>query len=84
MFRAGYGENYAHWRVENRIAAIALPIHNQEHLLGCLGLVYIAKAMPIQEAAKRYLPMMRETVDQIETRWRQFEAGDPSALILAP
>lgn len=82
--KAGYGENYAHWRVESRIAGIALPIHNQEHLLGCLGLVYIAKAMPIQEAAKRYLPMMRETVDQIETRWRQFEEGDASAFILAP
>lgn len=82
--KAGYGENYAHWRAESRIAGIALPIHNKESLLGCLGLVYVAKAMPIQEAAKRYLPMMRETVEKIETRWRQFEAGDASALILAP
>lgn len=62
----GYGENYAHWGVERKIAAIALPIRHAERVLGCLNLVYIAKAMPIEEAVNRYLPAMRRVVDKIE------------------
>jgi IclR family mhp operon transcriptional activator len=63
----GYGENYAHWGDERKIAAIALPIRHAEQVLGCLNLVYIAKAMPIEEAVNRYLPAMRRAVDKIET-----------------
>lgn len=34
--------------------------------MGCLNLVYIAKAMPIEEAARRYLPAMQEVVEKIQ------------------
>lgn len=71
--KAGYGENYAHWQTEKRIAAIALPIRNGEEVMGCLSLVYIAKAMTIQEAAKRYLGKLNDAVAQIENCWREFE-----------
>lgn len=62
----GYGENNAHWRNERKIAAIALPILHQERVLACLNLVYIAKAMSVEDAALRYLPAMRKVVNQIE------------------
>jgi IclR family mhp operon transcriptional activator len=34
--------------------------------MGCLNLVYIAKAMPIEEAARRYLGAMQGEVGKIE------------------
>ena len=35
--------------------------------MGCLNLVYIAKAMPVEEAARRFLPAMHEVVGNIQT-----------------
>lgn len=62
----GYGENNAHWGKERKIAAIAIPITHQGSVRGCLNLVYIAKAMSVEEAARRYLGAMRRVVATIE------------------
>ncbi|MBV7573289.1 DNA-binding transcriptional regulator [Pseudomonas sp. PDM32] len=62
----GYGENRSHWSEERKIAAIAIPVVHEERVMGCLNLVYIAKAMPIEEAARRYLPAMRHVVQLIQ------------------
>ncbi|KRW61436.1 DNA-binding transcriptional regulator [Pseudomonas sp. TTU2014-080ASC] len=78
--KTGYGENYAHWQSEKRIAAIALPVFNGEKVAACLSLVYVAKAMTIQDAAKRYLPMLKDAVGQIEACWKQFEYGNTNNL----
>ena len=64
----GYGSNYRDWGEEGRIAAIALPIRHEERVLGCLNLVYIADAMNIEEAARRYLEAMQSVVSRIEAR----------------
>jgi IclR family mhp operon transcriptional activator len=39
---------------------------HEHRVVGCLNLVYIAKAMPIKEAAIRYLPAMQCVIDKIE------------------
>lgn len=62
----GYGENYMNWNKEERIASIAVPVHGQGRVLGCINLVYVAKAMTIEQAAARYLPALRRTAGQIE------------------
>jgi len=62
----GYGSNYRDWGEEGRIAAIALPIRHEGRVLGCLNLVYIADAMTIEEAARRYLDAMQSVVTRIE------------------
>jgi len=62
----GYGSNYRDWGEEGRIAAIALPIRHEGRVLGCLNLVYIADAMTIEEAARRYLGAMQSVVSRIE------------------
>ncbi len=64
----GYGENHAHWGQERKIAAIAVPITHEGRVRGCLNLVYIAKAMSIEEAARRYLAPIRRVVSTIEER----------------
>ncbi|GAB2580719.1 DNA-binding transcriptional regulator [Nitrincola alkalisediminis] len=62
----GYGSNYSEWEAEQKIAAIALPIFKNQTVIGVLNLVYIAKAMLPEEAARKYLAKMRATVDKIE------------------
>ncbi|WP_417522172.1 DNA-binding transcriptional regulator [Marinobacter sp.] len=64
--RKGFGENYMNWNQEERIASIAIPIRSKEEVIACLNLVYIAEAMSIDQAAKKYLPAMERTRDKIE------------------
>jgi IclR family mhp operon transcriptional activator len=64
--KAGYGENHAHWGQERKIAAIAVPVMQGPRVMGCLNLVYIAKAMSIEEAARRYLRPIQNVVSKIE------------------
>jgi len=62
----GYGANNQDWGDEGKIAAIARPIMRQDEVVGCLNLVYIAKAMPTEKAAKKYLKKMNDVVLKIE------------------
>lgn len=66
----GYGENYAEWAEEQKIASIALPIFQEQRVIGVLNLVYVAKAMLIEEAARKHLTKMQETVRKIEDTLR--------------
>jgi IclR family mhp operon transcriptional activator len=62
----GFGENFMNWRKEEKIASIALPIMSGENVLACLNLVYIAKAMTIDEAAEKHLASMLCVRNKIE------------------
>lgn len=62
----GYGENYMGWQQEQKIASIAVPIHHQQRVIASLNLVYIAKAMSIEQAAERHLAALQETARLIE------------------
>ncbi|MBB4819772.1 IclR family mhp operon transcriptional activator [Pseudomonas alcaligenes] len=71
----GYGENFMNWNREEKIASIAIPVRAEQRLLGCLNLVYVAKAMSIEQAAQRYLPALRRTAEQIEATMREAPVG---------
>lgn len=75
----GYGANYGEWGEEEKIGAIAVPIRHGEQVLGSLNLIYIAKAMPIEEAARRYLGSMRSMVGQIEQQLERQDAEQRQA-----
>ncbi|MDZ5111386.1 DNA-binding transcriptional regulator [Pseudomonas putida] len=64
----GYGENYMGWNREANIASIAVPLHDHDNrrLLGCVGLIYIAKAMSIDQAAERYLPALKAFAQRVQ------------------
>lgn len=66
--KRGYGENHKEWESERKIAAIALPIHGEKHIMGCLSLVYIAQAMTIEDAVGKYFTVMKKVVEEIESR----------------
>lgn len=61
----GYGANYKEWTNESRFAAIALPITHRQRVYGCLGLVYMAKAMSTEVAAERYLGALEKVIAKI-------------------
>lgn len=63
--RNGYGENFMRWNREEKIASIAVPVYGEEQVIGCLNLVYVAKAMSIEQAADRYLGALQETAEKI-------------------
>lgn len=71
----GYGENFMAWNQEEKIASIAIPLHAGERLIGCLNLVYVAKAMSIEQAAERYLPALRRTAAKISERMLEGDAA---------
>lgn len=63
----GYGENYMGWNREANIASIAVPLYSEtQRLLGCVSLIYIAKAMSIEQAAERYLPALQEFAQDVQ------------------
>ncbi|MBJ3816310.1 DNA-binding transcriptional activator MhpR [Shimwellia pseudoproteus] len=62
----GYGENHQSWQQEERIAAIAVPVFDDQHIIGCLNLIYIAKAMTIDQAAAKYLTALQRVARQIQ------------------
>ncbi|BBH46100.1 DNA-binding transcriptional regulator [Pseudomonas sp. KU43P] len=64
----GYGENFMAWNTEEKIASIAVPVIAEQRLLGCLNLVYVAKAMSIEQAAHRYLGALQKTARLIQEK----------------
>lgn len=64
---AGYGWNNREWSKEARFSAIALLIRNDKHVLGCLNLVFTARAMTVAEAVAKHLPALRRATDRIST-----------------
>ncbi|WP_298718090.1 DNA-binding transcriptional regulator [uncultured Oceanisphaera sp.] len=62
----GYGANHGEWGDEEKIGSIAVPIRHGEQVMGCLNLVYIAKAMTIEDAAKRHLGALQAVIADIE------------------
>ncbi|HIG9056696.1 TPA: DNA-binding transcriptional regulator [Klebsiella michiganensis] len=64
----GYGENFRGWQQEEKIASIAVPIRRQQRVIGCLNLVYMAKAMTIDQAAQKYLASLQKVATRIEER----------------
>lgn len=75
----GYASNEGEWNEQLKIAAIALPIQHQGHILGCINVVFLKKAMSIQEAAERYLPALRAAIHKIETRLEASRVGQVTA-----
>ena len=63
----GFGINNQSWKKESRISAIAVPIFDENRILGCLNLIYIATAMNIEQAIEKYLPELKRISHQIES-----------------
>lgn len=54
---------------EARISAIALPVVVGDRVYGAVNLVFFRSALTVDEAARRYLPALSRTVQDISTRF---------------
>ena len=64
--RQGYAGNEGEWNQQLKIAALAMPVRHQGHVLASINIVFLKKAMSIAEAAERFLPHLQAAVAKIE------------------
>jgi len=67
--------------VDDHIGAIALPIRSPVNVVGSLNLVFFRKAMTPSNAAERYLSLMRESVETIESAIASLDAETEGAAV---
>jgi IclR family mhp operon transcriptional activator len=82
--RQGYATNEGEWSQQQKIAAIALPIRHDNHVLACINIVFLKKAMTVAEAAKRYLPDLKAAVEKIEAQLDGSEIEVPLPTAISP
>ncbi|WP_397475038.1 DNA-binding transcriptional regulator [Pusillimonas sp.] len=65
----GYGTNEGEWNHDlekGKIGAIAVPILQQGHAVACLSVIYLLKAVRMDDAVAEYLPALRDAAAKIE------------------
>lgn len=63
----GYATNEGEWNRESKIAAIAVPVHHDGHVVATINLVFLKKAMSVADAAEKFLPDLHAAVEKIES-----------------
>lgn len=66
----GYGVNAGEWNHDlekGKIGAIAVPILQDGHAVACLSVIYLLKAVRMEDAVTLYLPALREATAKIES-----------------
>jgi len=71
--RQGYATNDGEWNQQVKIAAIAVPIRHKGSVLAAVNVVFLKKAVPMDEAVRRYLPELNAAVEKIERRLDELE-----------
>jgi len=71
--RQGYATNDGEWNLQVKIAAIAVPIRHKGSVLAAVNVVFLKKAVPMDEAVRRYLPELNAAVEKIERRLDELE-----------
>jgi IclR family transcriptional regulator, mhp operon transcriptional activator len=62
---AGFATNVSEWLQEPKIAALAVPIFGAGQVMGCLNVVFLKRAMSIEQAQLNYLPYLRAAAEKI-------------------
>lgn len=63
--RQGYAANDGDWLEEDKIGALALPIPHGEEVAGCVNVVYLKRALTVEQAVEKVLPALSEAVQRI-------------------
>lgn len=64
----GYSTNDGEWNLQTKIGALGVPVQHKGHVLATINVVFLRKALGIQEAARRYVPELLAAVQRIESR----------------
>lgn len=73
--RKGYAANEGEWSQQSKIAAIAMPVRHKGQVLASINVVFLKKAMPVADAAARYLEPLTAAVRKIELLLEERNTG---------
>ncbi|RRD64827.1 DNA-binding transcriptional regulator [Comamonadaceae bacterium OH2310_COT-174] len=62
----GFGANDGDWLHQEKVRALALPVRAGTRVLGCVNIIFFKRAMCIEDAVPRLLPLLQEAVHDIE------------------
>ncbi|MCW2248623.1 IclR family mhp operon transcriptional activator [Azospirillum fermentarium] len=66
VHRQGYASNDGEWTEQSKVGALALALGHRGRVLGAINVVFLKKAVTIEQAAERYLPPLRAAVARID------------------
>lgn len=64
----GFGTNQGEWNHDEekgKIGAVAVPIMQHGHAVGCLSVIYLLRAVSMDDAIAQYVPALRDAVGRI-------------------
>lgn len=73
----GYATNDGEWMPQQKIGALAVPVHHGNQILATINVVFLRKAIPVTEAVQRYLPELQAAVNKIESRLQSHDERAP-------
>lgn len=62
----GYASNHGDWAEEHKIGGVSVALHKNGRVIGALNTIYTTSALTPEEAAKRFLPPIRQAAALIE------------------
>lgn len=72
----GYATNEGEWAPEKKVGAIAMPIYRGGHALGSLNIVYMSQAVSREQAVKKFVLPLRNTVEAISSLLTEADTAD--------
>ncbi|RKP49702.1 DNA-binding transcriptional regulator [Pararobbsia silviterrae] len=61
----GFGSNHGDWAAQGKIGAIAVALHSNGRVLASLNIVFLARAVSLAEAKRRYVPELQQAAIEI-------------------
>jgi len=61
----GYSTNSGEWTDEKKVGAIAMPIFDNDRVVGSVNIVFLAHALSIDQAVKKFLDPLSDAVSKI-------------------
>ena len=67
----GFGSNIGEWTIDRKIGAIAMPVRDEQRVIGSLSVVYLPQAIASDEAIQKFAPPLKAAVDKISALLRE-------------
>jgi IclR family mhp operon transcriptional activator len=75
----GFGSNHGDWAAQGKIGAVAVAIRSEERVLASLNIVFLARAVSLKEATRRYVPELVKAAESIVEKLQAESEGKDSA-----
>lgn len=73
----GFGSNNGGWTAQARIGAVAVAISADERVIASLNVVFLSRAVSLEDATRRYVPELQKAALDIAEALRQEPATCP-------